>query len=54
LGIDQTETVIALLAGLGLGLITGIVMGGFADIVRNMVAGVIGAYLGLWAPPWHC
>jgi hypothetical protein len=51
MGLDQTQTVIALLSGVGLGLITGVVMGGFAFIVRNMVAGFMGAYLGLWWLP---
>jgi uncharacterized membrane protein YeaQ/YmgE (transglycosylase-associated protein family) len=51
MGLDQTQTVIALLSGIGFGLITGIVMGGFAYIVRNMVAGFMGAYLGLWWLP---
>jgi uncharacterized membrane protein YeaQ/YmgE (transglycosylase-associated protein family) len=51
MGLDQTQTIIALLSGISFGLVTGIIMGGWSYIVRNMVAGVVGAYIGLWWLP---
>jgi uncharacterized membrane protein YeaQ/YmgE (transglycosylase-associated protein family) len=53
MGLDHTLTIIALLSGLSIGLATGIIMGGWSYIVRNMVAGVLGAYLGLWWLPQY-
>jgi uncharacterized membrane protein YeaQ/YmgE (transglycosylase-associated protein family) len=51
MGLDQTQTVIALCAGLSFGLIAGLMLGSFGYVVRNMVAGVLGAYMGLWMLP---